>query len=115
MNSGAAASLFLYGPAIRQGLEGFYGTLASHVVDTTRNKDLLRPELAATAAKEGQPLSLDDLDVLVRRVLDERTREMEMLLRSRARILDYLKWIAVQAEPAGDGMTLQFALELLEK
>jgi hypothetical protein len=112
MTPGAAAGLFLYGPAIRQGLEGFYATLASKIVDTPRNKDLLRPELAATAAKEGQPLSLDDLDVLVRRVLDERTREMEMLLRSRARILDYLKWIAVQAEAVSGGMKLEFAIEL---
>lgn len=112
MTAGAAASLFLYGPAIRQGLEGFYATLADKVVDTKANKDQVRAELRASSAKEGQPLTLDQEDRQVRRVLDERTRELEVVLRSRARILDYLKWIAVQAETVTGGMKLELAIEL---
>lgn len=112
MASGATASLFLYGPAIRQGLEGFYGTVASRLVDTPKAKADLRQELETEAAKEGHPVKPDDLDRQVRRVLDERIQTMDERLRANARILDYLKWVAFQAETVADGMQIEFAIEL---
>jgi hypothetical protein len=112
MAPGGAASLFLYGPAIRQGLEGFYGTLASTIVDTPMNKSLLRQELETAARKEGHPIKPADLDDHVRRILDERIHEKEDALRAGARILDYLKWVAYQAETVNDGMKIEFAIEL---
>lgn len=112
MAPGAAASLFLYGPAIRQGLEGFYVTLASTIVDTPMNKSLLRQELETAARKEGHPIRPADLDDHVRRILDERIHAKEDELRAGARILDYLKWVAYQAETVGDGMKLEVAIEL---
>ena len=112
MAPGASASFFLYGPAIRQGLEGFYGTLASKIVDTPRNKTLLRQELETAAAKEGHPLKPAEVDDHVRRVLEERIHAKEEELRGQARILDFLKWVAFQAEPVNEGLKLEFAIEL---
>ncbi|HKS16977.1 MAG TPA: hypothetical protein VJU16_06670, partial [Planctomycetota bacterium] len=114
MAPGAAASLFLYGPAIRQGLEGFYDTLASKIVDSPKNRALLRQELETAAAKDGLPLTRAQLDDQWMAIIKERTREKEEKLRGQARILDYLKWVAFQAEATGDGMNLDFAIELRE-
>ena len=115
MGVGAVESFFLYGPAIRQGLEGFYGTLASKLEDTPFARPRLRQDLQTAASKEGRPLTMDQLDMKVKDVMDERIREAEARLRGRARIFDYLKWIAFQAETANDGMKLEFALELKDR
>jgi len=112
MVSGAAESLFLYGPAIRQGLEGFYDTVASRAIDSPAYRIKLRQDLETRAMKEGQPLGARALDEQVDRVLRERSREMEDKLRARARILDYLKWIALQVEKVPGGMKLELAIEL---
>ncbi|HEU4339440.1 MAG TPA: hypothetical protein VFS19_05185, partial [Planctomycetota bacterium] len=115
MGAGAIESFFLYGPAIRQGLEGFYGTLASKLEDTRFARPRLRQDLQTAAAKEGRPLTMDQLDLMVKDVMDERIREAEARLRGRARIFDYLKWIAFQADTVNDGMNLEFALELKDR
>ena len=114
MAAGAAESLFLYGPAIRQGLEGFYSTVASRAIDTPSYRDRLRKELETRAQREGQPLTVKALDDQWKLVIAERIREMEDKLRGRARILDYLKWIAFQVESIPGGMKLEFAVELLK-
>jgi len=115
MGVGAVESFFLYGPAIRQGLEGFYGTLASKLEDTPFARPRLRQDLQTAASKEGRPLTMDQLDMKVKDVMDERIREAEARLRGRARIFDYLKWIAFQAETVNDGMKLEFAIELKDR
>jgi hypothetical protein len=112
--AGAVESLFLYGPALRQGLEGFYPTVASKIVDNPRSRSLLRQELQTQAAKEGLSLTLKQLDDQWNQVMQERTRSMEEKLRGRARILDYLQWVAFQAEAVNDGMKFEFALELIK-
>jgi hypothetical protein len=112
MAAGAAESFFLYGPAIRQGLEGFYDTVASRAIDTPHYRIKLRQDLETRASREGQPLGARALDEQVDRVLRERIRETEDKLRARARILDYLKWIAFQAESVPGGMKLDLAIEL---
>jgi hypothetical protein len=115
MAPGATASLFLYGPAIRQGLEGFYETMATRTVDKLVPRPKLRAELQAQAAREGHPVGARELDDQVDRVLKERSRTMEEKLRGRARILDYLKWIAFQADPAPGGMKLELVVEVKDR
>jgi hypothetical protein len=115
MAPGATASFFLYGPVIRQGLEGFYRPMATRIVDNPKTKPKLRQDLETEAAKEGRPVNPDEMDRRVRRVLDEQTQEMEERLRGAARVLDYLKWVAFVAEPVPEGMKIQFAIELLKK
>ena len=112
MSAGTTASFFLYGPALRQGLEGFYGSVASQVADTPQNKQLMRQEIETAARQEGHPIRPAELDDHVRRKMDERIQAQEEELRARARILDYLNWLAFQAETVEDGMKFDFALEL---
>jgi hypothetical protein len=112
MAAGATASFFLYGPALRQGLEGFYGSVGSQIADNPQTKALVRQELETAARKDGLPIKPSELDVQVRRVLDERSKMKEEELRGRARILDYLNWVAFQVEASDDGMKFDFALEL---
>ncbi len=109
---GATESLFLYGPALRQGLEGFYRAIASPLVDNPRNRALLKQELETNAAKEGRPLSLKELDDIFEPIVKERIATKESELRGRARILDYLKWVAFQAEATSNGMKFDLAIEL---
>ena len=115
MSPGATESLFLYGPSIRQGLEGFYQMAASRSVDTLAVRSKLRADLQAQAAKDGLPVGAGDLTEQVDRVLNERIRAMEEKLRGRARILDYLKWIAFQAEPAPGGMKMELVVEMKDR
>lgn len=112
MAPGATESLFLYGPALRQGLEGFYRAVASPIVDNPRNRALLVQELETSAAKEGRPLSTKEKDDVFEPIMQERIAKKELELRGYARILDYLKWVAFQAEASSDGMKLELAIEL---
>ena len=110
--TGAVESLFLYGPAIRQGLEGFYRAAASPMVDNPLNRARLKQELETNAAKEGRPFTFDELDKRFGPILEERIAAKEEELRRKARILDYLQWVAFQAEAVDDGMKFEFAVEL---
>ena len=108
----AAASLFLYGPVIRQGLEGYYRTIAFRLVDNTRSRPRLRLEFEANAAREGQSLQGADIAKLFDQFVNEKITAKEMELRGKARILDYLKWVAFQAQATSDGMTFTLAIEV---
>jgi hypothetical protein len=112
MAPGAASSLFLYGPVIRQGFEGYYRVIASALVDNTRTRPRLRQELEANAAREGQSLQGQDIGKLFVEFVEEKITAKETELRGKARILDYLKWVAFQAQQSGNGMTFTLAIEV---
>ncbi len=106
--AGGTASGFLWGPSIREGLEGFYPILASQAVDNDRFRQALRREL------QNDMVQPADLDEMFQRVLNERIGDKERELRAVARALDYFKWAAFQAEPTpdGTGLDLAFVLEV---
>ncbi|MBI4566291.1 MAG: hypothetical protein HY716_16530 [Planctomycetes bacterium] len=108
----AIASGFFYGPPMREGLEGFFPTLASKTVESFEYRSRLRQELMAKSVKEGRALDPNALDLAVDRVLRERIREMELILRARARFLDYVEWAAYQAEAVPGGMRIAAAMSL---
>lgn len=112
LSPGASASGFFNGPVMREGLEGFYRTLASKAAEGGRAK--IRQDLEREGLASGRRYSVEELDQMVKGVENDRIAEKEREYRARGRVLDYLAFVAFQAEPTSDGagMRIDLAVEL---
>jgi len=111
LKEGTAASGFLYGPAIREGLEGFWPELAK-MADNDKARQKVRAELEAEWRKSGRNPAGQDFNQEVYAVMAERVGAAERRWRDSARAIDYLRWAAFEATAEEGAIRLRAALEL---
>jgi hypothetical protein len=112
LGDGAAASGFVYGPGIREGIEGFWPMLANKLGDNEAARRKLTVDMQARFREEGRNPAGREYVEEWNAALKERIADMETRLRARARAVDAIRWMAFQATAEEGGLVIRGALEL---
>ncbi|MBI2933205.1 MAG: hypothetical protein HYY16_16290 [Planctomycetes bacterium] len=112
LREGGVASGFLYGAALREGLEGFWPILADKLTDNDQTRQRLRAELEGEWRRQGRKFTAQDVHREFLSALKEKVAQTETSLRGRARVLDYVRWAAFQVTAEEGGLGFKAALEL---
>ncbi len=112
LREGSLSSAFVHGPALREGLEGFWPILADKRANNPTTTQSVRAELETEWRKQGRNPAGTDFVLEFNAVMRERVSHEEKRLRDLAKVLDYVRFVAGEIDRDDSGLRARGVLEL---
>ncbi len=110
--AGVGAAAFLFGPSVRESLDGLLPRIAGQLVDGALDARKLRAEVEAELQRQGGAPSEARIVERFNAARERMRQEKEDALRDNLRVLEALRWISFSAAPADPGISFVVVLEL---